>query len=209
MPYSDDELHFALTTLEGVDLATALHHVQGRVRSYWKILQKLPIYHRNDIAKLRQALVAQDWETAERLSHSIKGIAATLALQKIYNECIFVNTSIRNQENLEKVEAYLNKIGRYLDNLFIEIETIALYFPDENKQDTTNGKAQLQHLAELLAASDIEASSYFNQHIDLFQQKITPDVFGMIKAAIVHFDYDLAYSYVQGMLGNHAKQWLK
>jgi PAS domain S-box-containing protein len=68
-----------LPELPGIDKALGIAHVGGRIPMFIRLLK----HFHNTLGKsfepqFQQALAAADWETATRLAHSLKGVAATL-----------------------------------------------------------------------------------------------------------------------------------
>lgn len=204
MSYTDEELHAALSAVQGIDLATGLSHVHGRVRSYWRILQKIPLYHKDDIANLKLSFSSNDFAGIERISHTIKGISANLALPEIYDYSLKINTAIRSQHKIEDIPFFIEELAQSLEQVINEIEEMKLRFPEEQNQEQLDIQALLRELAELLAVADIESTSLFSRYSNLIQ-KAFPTHFLALQMAMADFDYLTAYSCVQNLLLHHDK----
>lgn len=204
MSYTDEELHAALSAVQGIDLATGLSHVHGRVRSYWRILQKIPLYHKDDIANLKLSFSSNDFAGIERISHTIKGISANLALPEIYDYSLKINTAIRSQHKIEDIPFFIEQLAQSLEQVINEIEEMKLRFPEEQSQEQLDIQARLRELAELLAVADIEATSLFSRYSNLIQ-KAFPTHFLALQMAMADFDYLTAHSCVQNLLLHHDK----
>ncbi len=63
-----------------IDRDAGLKFFGGKVSSYRRLLAKFAETRRDDAAKLRVSLEGGDLQSAERLAHSLKGIAATLGI---------------------------------------------------------------------------------------------------------------------------------
>ncbi len=66
--------------IAGVDTATGLRLLRGKLPLYRRLLRQFAIDHRDDMAALRQHLAAGQREEARRLVHTLKGAAASLGL---------------------------------------------------------------------------------------------------------------------------------
>ena len=75
--------------IEGLDVRTGLSYVMGSGALYLSLLRKFVPGQRDTVAKIRAALDDGDPVTAERLAHTLKGVAGTIgagALQALAAE---------------------------------------------------------------------------------------------------------------------------
>ncbi|MGA1328497.1 MAG: response regulator, partial [Rubrivivax sp.] len=64
--------------IDGLDTALGLKRVLGKVPRYVAMLEKYVAGQRNAIAEIRQALAAEDRDTATRLAHTTKGVSGNI-----------------------------------------------------------------------------------------------------------------------------------
>jgi PAS domain S-box-containing protein len=73
----------AAPRISGLDAATGLATVGGRVAAYRRLLDLFVTHHAADVARIRDALLAGQTDAARRLAHGLKGAAATLGAQGV------------------------------------------------------------------------------------------------------------------------------
>ena len=69
--------------LPGIDLASGLRRVLGKQQAYLGLLGKFAKGQRQFVGQLRQALGDGDRERAERLAHSLRGLAGNLGAAQL------------------------------------------------------------------------------------------------------------------------------
>jgi HPt (histidine-containing phosphotransfer) domain-containing protein len=79
-----------------IDLAEGLKRVMGNAKLYVKLLHKFKEEPRSDALFL--AVQGEDYENAQGLVHTIKGIAANLSLIELYNQSVEFEAQIKNRE---------------------------------------------------------------------------------------------------------------
>ncbi|HRA22446.1 MAG TPA: response regulator, partial [Usitatibacteraceae bacterium] len=67
-----------LAALPGMDVARGLAVVRGNAARYLELLARIVASRAADVARLREALAANDAATARALAHNLKGVAATM-----------------------------------------------------------------------------------------------------------------------------------
>ncbi|MBW1750073.1 MAG: response regulator, partial [Deltaproteobacteria bacterium] len=108
LPADGNELPLTLT---GIDIAAGLQRVGGNKKLFKKLLLDFFTNHGNDIAAIRTALATGDYGTAQRMAHTIKGIAATFGAGALRKKSEDLELAIKDGES----EKY--------DDLVIELET--------------------------------------------------------------------------------------
>ena len=87
-----------LIDIPGLDYASGLHYVGGRAALYLKLLNRQLSARESQMSALHAALRANDFETAQRLAHSIKGSSATLGLIDLRQKALVLEQALRNGE---------------------------------------------------------------------------------------------------------------
>ncbi|MEO5348273.1 MAG: PAS domain S-box protein [Magnetococcus sp. YQC-3] len=72
-----------LPEIFGIDSRVGLRYMDGNLPSYLRVLHKFRANQEQAIAAIHTAIAAQEPETAERLAHTLKGIAATIGARKL------------------------------------------------------------------------------------------------------------------------------
>lgn len=70
---------FGPKTLPGLDITKGIERLQGNKSLYFKLLHEFVQDHANDIEKIGRALQEEELEVAQRLIHTFKGVAKSIA----------------------------------------------------------------------------------------------------------------------------------
>ncbi len=90
-----------LPDLPGIKVAESVRRIGGKVTVYYSLLEKFRINNREDANKIREALLANDYPTAERLAHTLRGIAGTIGVETLQNQAAMLEASIKNGASSE------------------------------------------------------------------------------------------------------------
>ncbi|MEO8332683.1 MAG: response regulator, partial [Gallionella sp.] len=90
-----------LPNLPGVNVAESVRRIGRNVALYYSLLDKFRIKERDIAARIRQALAADDRDTAERLAHTLRGIAGTLGAITLQDLAASLESSIKKGESGE------------------------------------------------------------------------------------------------------------
>jgi len=71
-------------SLPGIDIVTGLQRVGGNRKLFRKLLAEFYLDHSNDIVAIQDGLASGDTELAQRLAHTIKGVAATIGAEELH-----------------------------------------------------------------------------------------------------------------------------
>lgn len=72
---------------EGVELEQAIQRLGGSHKAYTHFLARFVDDHPQQLASLQAALAEQDFKTAARVAHTLKGLAATLGIPALVERC--------------------------------------------------------------------------------------------------------------------------
>ena len=84
--------------LPGINLAVALKGTGGNAVLLHQILMNFLRDHRGDALAIRQALAAQDLQLAQRIAHTLKGIAGTIGAQALRPAAIAMDAALRSRD---------------------------------------------------------------------------------------------------------------
>jgi len=155
-PTGDAGLRLRLEAIPGLDARHGLERVAGQAELYLHLLHSFSDSHRDDAARLRELCAAGDSAAALALAHSLKGVAANLALTPL-------------QEAAAALEALERQGGGAPDALLATVETelqrlaLALDALPEAAAaaSTRNLPAALLELRQLLQSGDFRACRLF------------------------------------------------
>ena len=88
-----------LKAIPGLNPERGLHALRGREASYYGLLGTFTESHTEDMARVREALAADNAEDAQRIAHSLKGVAATLGLFDIELAARTLEAGLRGKQD--------------------------------------------------------------------------------------------------------------
>jgi two-component system, sensor histidine kinase and response regulator len=110
---TDDEVH--VPEIEGVDMAGGLQRVAGNKRLYLELLGQFVARQGSAGGQIEAALENGDRKLAERLAHSVKGVAGNLGIDSLFQLAGKLQSAIHeSRDDLDVLfEGFsLNLIGR-------------------------------------------------------------------------------------------------
>jgi HPt (histidine-containing phosphotransfer) domain-containing protein len=110
-----------LPDLPGVKVKESVRRIGGNVALYYSLLDKFRVNQRNVVQLIRDALVSNDPKTAERLAHTLRGIAGNLGAESLQNQAEFLERNIKNGA-LDDVESLLAQTDREIVDLIARID---------------------------------------------------------------------------------------
>jgi polar amino acid transport system substrate-binding protein len=112
-----------LPDLPGVKVAESVRRIGGSVTLYFSLLDKFRVNQRNFATSFREALAADDRSTAERLAHTLRGIAGTLGAETLQDLAKLLESSIRKEESGE-VDSLLARVDKELATFIASIDQV-------------------------------------------------------------------------------------
>ncbi|HJV66207.1 MAG TPA: response regulator [Geomonas sp.] len=180
--------------IAGFDLRLGLSRVRGKTRLFLSLLRKFVAEYRDCAGQIRQAISRNDWQSAERIAHSLKGVAGNLAAIRVQRVAAAVEQSLRKrggedpelQGTLLQLEAALAEVAEDLQGK-LEPEPDTLPAPPGREE----AEAACRKLAALLADDDAAAAAFIEEKAPLFRA-VFPDDYPLIAAAVQGFNYETA-----------------
>ncbi len=185
----------ALPILPGVDVATSVRRIGGNVAAYWDLIAKFRDSQRNVAADIHAALEAGAWETAVRLAHTLKGLAATLGAQTLREHAAALEHSLESAADRNASESALVAAERSLVELLSVIDAALANRPAARK---TAAAVPMVELRPLFARALAQLES-FDANIDqtmaelLRVDALPPDLTALFAAAnklVAAYDYE-------------------
>ncbi len=103
-----------LEDLPGIDIALGLSHVAGREALYRKVLRKFVDTQGGAPLALAGAIAGARWEEAERLAHTLKGVAAQIGAGALRELAEQLEMAIRARRDLAELENLRQALARPL-----------------------------------------------------------------------------------------------
>ena len=112
-----------LPDLPVVKVAESVRRIGGSVTLYFSLLDKFRVNQRNFATSFREALAADDRSTAERLAHTLRGIAGTLGAETLQDLAKLLESSIKKEESGE-VDSLLARVDKELATFIASIDQV-------------------------------------------------------------------------------------
>jgi len=188
-----------LQGVEGLDTAVGLLRVVGKKSLYVNLLNRFVNGQGQAARQIQSALEQDDWPSAERVAHTLKGVAANIGAQTLQLQAAELETLLKNQEALQTVHTSLNSmaqlltalIGNLQSALVQEVDTSVNFAEARCSLEDLRSSALLKHLDQLLQDSDAGASTLLESNFPTLRQQLGPAFHALVQA-IDAFDFDLA-----------------
>lgn len=181
--------------LHGVDTAAGLAVVRGNVSKYRQLLRVFAESHREDMKRVQELLADDNALEAHRLTHNLKGVAATLGARTVSELATRLDNALRQDSSL----AERTELAKLCDIDLRQLAEAILDLPDEiSASDEAGGditpERQQQILTELenlLAENNARASNLVKESANLLRAKLGDRYPGFTRQIDV-FDYEAA-----------------
>jgi two-component system sensor histidine kinase/response regulator len=180
--------------IAGLDTQLGLRRVMGKEALYLSLLRKFVAGNQAGLEPLVQALEAGDRATAERMAHTLKGVAGNIGASDLQAAMAKVERALHDQETAAQVQDLMDKPRSLLTQLLADLgaalppEAVAA---DSTAVDPEQLAAASHQLAALLADDDSEAADVLRQHAALLRAAWGPG-FRAVEAAVDAFDFEAA-----------------
>ncbi|MGB4064530.1 MAG: PAS domain-containing protein [Azonexus sp.] len=124
---SADEALARLSGIPGLNLAQGLSIVRGNVVKFLELMQKFVATHGDDMAQLTELLTNGERAAANRLIHTLKGVAATLGAEQISGMARDLEIGLRQSQDDGNID---QEIRMMIDAISVELSTLAAAQPD-------------------------------------------------------------------------------
>jgi PAS domain S-box-containing protein len=190
------------TGVAGLDLADGLRRVRGNSRLYLSLLHKFAAGQQSVPAEILKALGGGDWESAERLAHTLKGLCGNIGAAALQEPAAGVETALRERRPLAEVQLSLAALQLPLAAFIDELERKLPREPGSGTApvDREQLAAVCGELAALLADDDARACELLAAHAGLLGEAY-PCHYRSIESCVRTFDFDAALAALAAATG--------
>lgn len=167
--------------IDGFDIENALKKLNNNEKLYIKLLKKFIDDQGDFIEKYNKCVEENDLESAKRMSHTLKGIASTLGIDKLSALAKELELNPDNKELQFQIKISLEESFKNIKNKLLNINNEKI-IPKEEIKDLD---LQIDYLIELLKDSDASAIEYG-------KFLLSSQTLGKIYRHIENFDFDVA-----------------
>jgi two-component system sensor histidine kinase/response regulator len=197
----------ALPKIDGVDVDLGLRRVLGKLPSYMKMLHSYVASQEHVPASIKAALNVRDYETAERLAHTAKGVAGNIGASELQAIAATLEKLIKEKSADKLIEPQLTLFTSKLAGVIEHIKVVLL--PDEHKPNPEMLDAEktihiISRLAELLLNDESDALDVLDEHPELLRYVLGDELFVKFEQAVRSFDFERAHQLLR-MIGPKLK----
>jgi HPt (histidine-containing phosphotransfer) domain-containing protein len=178
--------------IEGVDTATGLRRVAGNKRLYQNLLEQFAAKQSDAAVRIEEALGKGDREVAERLAHTLKGVAGNIGIEAVHVAASKLEKAIRERSAstetaLAELKAVLEPQAARIRTTFQAAARVAAV-PDAFRADAA-GPA-VERLMALIEANDGAAADAVQEVIGALAGRVEPHRLVALRESVDGFDFD-------------------
>jgi two-component system sensor histidine kinase/response regulator len=187
-----------LPHLDGLDVQEGLSRTRGKQDFYLNLLKQFAADFRSFAEQLTQCLREGKHEDAQRLAHSLKGVAANLGARRVADAASELERVLRRREPSE------NALRSVEGELFPLVAGLANHFrarlidagppgrPAENRLASVPLPAWVDDLRRLLSEGDIAAQQLWTRRGEELKDLMPMRTYGQICRALENFEFEAA-----------------
>jgi HPt (histidine-containing phosphotransfer) domain-containing protein len=183
--------------IEGVDVDSGLQRIAGNKRLYRDLLSQFVVRQQSIGNRIKEALEAGDHDQAERLAHSLKGVAGNLGINQIFVLAGDLESSIR--ESQAGTKALNEELTSALDRQIRIIRAALLATSvdggkrfDAPPAERRAALAAIARLRERLEASAADAPRVFADLAEILLGTVAAWRLDALGTSVKAFDFDAA-----------------
>jgi two-component system, sensor histidine kinase and response regulator len=203
--------HVFLPEIDGVDMASGLKRVAGNRRLYRDLLMQFAARQRDVPSQILAAIENGDCKLAERIVHTVKGVAGNIGLGQIFTAAEKLERAVRDGDAAVPalVEEFAEILRRQVQAIRAALHDV---MPDEaakssRRFDAQASSAAIAHLRLLLESSDGDAAEAFLALASALAGTFDESRLQALSAAINEFDFDGALSMLDEIAKECSASW--
>jgi two-component system sensor histidine kinase/response regulator len=183
--------------IEGVDMVAGMRRMGGKMPLYLSMLRKFKATQLPAWEALCQAVASGDLTSAERLAHTLKGLAGNIGATPLQGTSGLLETALRDRVAPATLQPLLQQAQTQLLNLVVVLDQA---LPDRRAEvpaapaapvDRAEMRALLEQLEGYLQADDADALAVLVQHGPALRGVLGAD-FSALEAAVAGFSFEEA-----------------
>ncbi|MBF0294242.1 MAG: response regulator [Magnetococcales bacterium] len=184
----------SLLHIPGLDCELGLKRTLGKRPLYFSILKKFIAGQKRVAEQIKVALQAKDWGTAERLAHTLKGVAGNIGATDLQGEAAELEQAIGTKQSMADVMNRLVVVAGTVADLIARLEARLAAVAEVKPRpavDVERLRGVCLRLRELLGEDDPEAVEVLDEHMELLQSGFGQQ-YHPLAGAIRQFEYETA-----------------
>jgi PAS domain S-box-containing protein len=202
-----------LPKIDGVDMAGGLNRVAGNKRLYRDLLVHFAAKQADAGSQILASIESGDRKLAERIAHTVKGVAGNLGLARVFSAAEKLERAIREaHENVRVlVEEFTQVLSRQVEAIQQAMRHAAPDKPAEREKnagfDVRAASAAIARLRVLLESSDGGAAEAFLALEGVLAGICDKARLSALDAAISEFDFGGALSQLDEITNEYGANW--
>ncbi len=184
----------AVPDIEGIDVAAGLKRVAGNRRLYRSLLEQFVAKQAGAAGFIEEALRRGDRTAAERIAHTLKGVAGNLGIGAVQASAANLEKAIRDGQ--DSITGFLAVLRPELESQAVRIQAAlgekASSPAGPGEFDAGKGRAAIARLMGLIDANDGEAADAIEEVAAVLAGKVDCSRLDDLRASVDEFDFDAA-----------------
>jgi two-component system sensor histidine kinase/response regulator len=184
-----------LPNIEGLDAKDGLGRVAGNQKLYLKILRQFAEQQGPAVWQITEALSKGDAALAERLAHTLKGVAGNIGAKPIQMASGDLEKLIRERANAEQIKASGEKVSALLNPLVARLQTVLNAAPPQQVAqpaaavDPGQTREAAAELKRLLTESDPGAADFIEANHTALRPLFKDGAWGIFEKAVQNYSF--------------------
>jgi HPt (histidine-containing phosphotransfer) domain-containing protein len=190
-PAADSSVMLAVTDIEGLDARVGLSRASGNADLYIQLLKRFVKSQEHTGADLQRLVNMGDVQTAERIAHTLRGVAGNLGAAALQELAQQLESALRHASPLPELQDRAQAVAVCLDRLRQSLRRSLSLEPDSAvEMDAADTALALQALRSHLEKDDAQAVDAFHRLQATLRRVMGQDSFRRAEAALEAFELE-------------------
>jgi len=190
--------------VDGLDTLDGLRRVGGNAKLYRSLLKQFVEGQSDAAERIGESLMAGDRKVAERLAHTVKGVAGNIGAGPVQAAAAELEKAIRDERDTPTLDALREKLSGELARL--KSAVVSFLGPEEEEQplapaapvEPAQIKAAVEKLQALLSDSDAAAIDALESEGAALRSLFDPEGFRRFGKLVTSYSFDDALEALRG-----------
>jgi CheY-like chemotaxis protein len=184
-----------LPEIEGIDVSGGLKRVAGNKRLYLDLLAQFTAKQGDAARQIYAAIASGDRKLAERIAHTVKGVAGNIGIASIYAASGKLESAVRDGDAavpglLNQFASLLARQVQLIQQAVREVTPVQPQTAASAPFDANAASSAVERLRVLLEASDGDAAEAFPRLAEALGDRGKKPRLDALNAAITDFDFE-------------------
>ncbi len=193
--------------IEGVDIKDGLKRVGGNTRLYRDLLMKFAAKHSDAGLQISDALHMGDRGTAERIAHTVKGVAGNMGIKPVQFSAEKLEKAIRESDSAAPamLQDFTFALRTQIDAIeqALPLETLVLEIEPRKSFDSVAASHEITRLRSQLEASDGDSEETFRTLRNVLAGQVEKARLDALGADVSNFDFAAALLKLNEIVREH------